>query len=314
MAMLALALGMVVPGAVTGQEPSSRGSDDIVVEGRLPKIAGGAWQLDRSATTGGRRGGGGPTSSRICVAGEDRAAVLQQLLALSPQLTQNQLCGRMLIRSRGAELSASQSCTYVIPPRMIDAEWLHGTRSTRIRAHLSDAMITAEFRVGSSMADGEADSLNSRWTLVARRVGPCATPSPTAATAAAPATVVPHDAPARLHEPAHEPGEAVIAPVPSIDLVGAAPPAQRDAPAPARTASDDILVVGRKLRKIRLHYAADGPAFRWCHADLSSGDARVDRIGCAIVRACVREGNDDRAAALACFYRKVDEVDPPPAS
>ena len=71
------------------------------------------------------------------------------------------------------------------------------------------------------------------------------------------------------------------------------------------------MVVARKLRTMRLHYGSDGRSMRFCHADISSGDRRIDRIGCAIVRKCVRDGYDDKPAALACLNRAIDFVDAP---
>ncbi len=105
-------------------------------------------------------------------------------------------------------------------------------------------------------------------------------------------------------------GAQQVPPSPALPPQTATIPAQ---PQPDAL-GDDIVVVARKLRKLRLHYASSGRLLSWCHADISSGDKRVDRIGCAILRACVREDNNTTQTALACFRRKVDEVDPPPAS
>ena len=86
-------------------------------------------------------------------------------------------------------------------------------------------------------------------------------------------------------------------------------------PAAADTKPDDIVVIARRLRRLQLHYGVDGNIVNWCHADTSSGDKRVDRIGCAIVRACTKSGADTVEATLACFRRRVDslELDSPPA-
>ncbi|TXC71449.1 hypothetical protein FSB78_11225 [Sphingomonas ginsenosidivorax] len=74
--------------------------------------------------------------------------------------------------------------------------------------------------------------------------------------------------------------------------------------------ADDIVVVARRLRRLRLTYASSGRILRWCRTSISSGDRRVDRIGCAIVRACVREGFGDRGPDIACFRRKVESLEP----
>jgi hypothetical protein len=74
--------------------------------------------------------------------------------------------------------------------------------------------------------------------------------------------------------------------------------------------SGDILVVARKLRRLRLRYRTSGRTLASCQPDVSSGDPRLDRMGCAILRACIREGAEEQDRALKCFRRKVDELNP----
>ncbi|RDE07211.1 hypothetical protein [Sphingomonas aracearum] len=87
--------------------------------------------------------------------------------------------------------------------------------------------------------------------------------------------------------------------------------ARRPPPPPVAGEAEDVVVVARKLRRMRLHYSSDGKIMRFCHADISSGDPRIDRIGCAMLRLCVREGYDDKPSALACLNRRIDFVDAP---
>lgn len=88
-------------------------------------------------------------------------------------------------------------------------------------------------------------------------------------------------------------------------------PSAAPTPAPSVvTEADDIVVIARKLRRLRLHYASSGRALRWCHTDIPSGDPRLDRIGCALIRACVRDGFDDTASALVCVNRRIDMLYP----
>ncbi|WP_313334100.1 hypothetical protein [Sphingobium yanoikuyae] len=90
------------------------------------------------------------------------------------------------------------------------------------------------------------------------------------------------------------------------------PPAPVD-PAPA---DDEIIVIARKMRLVKIDYAAFGTDLRQCAITTSSGDARIDRIMCAMLSACVREGVSDPAGGKACINAKIasfeDEVMPAP--
>lgn len=74
-------------------------------------------------------------------------------------------------------------------------------------------------------------------------------------------------------------------------------------------AADDIVVVARKMRKVRLDYALYGPYLRRCDVAVSSGDGRIDRVMCAVLKACVREGHHDVAPARRCVIRKIDSIE-----
>lgn len=71
----------------------------------------------------------------------------------------------------------------------------------------------------------------------------------------------------------------------------------------------DIVVIARKLRKVRIHYATNGRWVRRCDIDISSGDERIDRIMCAILRACVKSGHSEVDAAKACIAGRIDSLD-----
>ncbi len=82
---------------------------------------------------------------------------------------------------------------------------------------------------------------------------------------------------------------------------------------PAQEAGDrvdaDILVIARKLRTVRIDYQTVGSHLKRCDIMLSSGDARIDRILCAMLKACVKEGNDGIRSARRCLSAKIDEVE-----
>jgi len=58
------------------------------------------------------------------------------------------------------------------------------------------------------------------------------------------------------------------------------------APAPGVDAGDDIVVIGQRLQRdfrANLRFQADGPQ---CRVTRSTGDAELDRIGCAAMTTC----------------------------
>ena len=72
---------------------------------------------------------------------------------------------------------------------------------------------------------------------------------------------------------------------------------------------DDIVVIARKMRLVRLNYALSGPWLQRCEAERSSGDPRIDRIMCAMLRACISEGFREPRPAMACMNRRLDDLD-----
>lgn len=92
----------------------------------------------------------------------------------------------------------------------------------------------------------------------------------------------------------------------AVPLSGQAPP-QTPAPS-ADDEGSEILVIARKLRRVRLNYAMRGPYVVGCDAARSSGDARIDRIMCAILRSCVQAGNREVPEAKACMMARIDAL------
>lgn len=75
------------------------------------------------------------------------------------------------------------------------------------------------------------------------------------------------------------------------------------------SAENEIVVIARKMRKVRLEYTMFGPHFRRCDVAVSSGDARIDRVVCAILKACVSEGHRNVAPARECVRRKIGTLE-----
>jgi len=86
----------------------------------------------------------------------------------------------------------------------------------------------------------------------------------------------------------------------------ASPPGQ----APSTPNDSELVKIARQMRTVRFRYDVAGTTLQRCDIERSSGDARVDRILCAMLRQCVAEGHSDAAASRACLIRRLDELDP----
>lgn len=69
--------------------------------------------------------------------------------------------------------------------------------------------------------------------------------------------------------------------------------------------SADILVIARKMRTVRLNYSLFGSHLKSCDAEVSSGDPRIDRIMCALLRQCITDGDREPRPAKACVNRRI---------
>jgi len=102
-------------------------------------------------------------------------------------------------------------------------------------------------------------------------------------------------------------------------LIFAAPSAvslaQAPAPSsPAIPSGEDIVVLGGKIRKVRLNYALWGRHMKRCDPVISSGDDNIDRFVCTVLNACIRDGFRDPVPAKACLDERIASVAyrPPP--
>lgn len=291
---------------------------DIIVNAGTPRMLAGLWSFHADAATRdavpgvvGPRGRG-PQDWSLCIRDGDTPAILDQLIGVRAGFDDGMLCSPMGLSITRNRVSGSRRCP--LPPIATrDAGFIIGVvAETRMRARIAASSLSADYseqvgRPGTEMP-------KTRWRVSARRTGACE--GPAIAPAPAPVATPPASAAQLVRSGAAAPDDAV-GPLPGSadhpdesDGVTAAPPPPRSAPDATPAQAEDIVVVARKLRRVRLHYASSGRALRWCHADISSGDARLDRIGCAMVRACVREGSDTTQAVLGCVNRRIDTLDP----
>ncbi len=68
----------------------------------------------------------------------------------------------------------------------------------------------------------------------------------------------------------------------------------------------DIVVIGRRMRLVRLNYALNGPHLRRCDIEVTSGDTRVDRVMCAVLRRCITAGYREPRPAKRCMDASID--------
>jgi hypothetical protein len=294
------------------QLPAPSSGPDIVVTAGTPKMVAGLWTFHATAAsfdtpTGRSRGAGrGPRDWSVCARDGDTPAILEQLVGEQATFDGTALCSKMGLTIADDRVSGSQRCP--LPPMGTGDGGL--IAETRVRARIAKMRLTAGYTYRAGRAGGDAPKM--RWRVSAERVGDCTIP--TLAGLPPAQDVRPSMLKMVQSDAARPPDRAREEPLPgdADHSIETAPPAatSKVAPPPASVAqADDIVVVARKLRRLRLHYASSGKAFRWCHADISSGDPRLDRIGCALVRACVRQGFDDTVSALACVNRRIDMLD-----
>ncbi len=269
---------------------------DIIVNGGTPRMIAGLWTFQSgmrvTEAQPGQRMASPPrlgTTWTRCIGDGDTAAIVDQLIGAEAMFDGAQSCSRFGLSITSNRVSGSRHCSLM-------GTWGLISDDTRLNARIAETTLAARYRQKASF-QGETLS-SARWAVEGRRVGDCP-----GATLAAPASQQDGIPTGPLpSEPDHPPAAQFS----TIEPAKAPPPA----PSVAAEQADDIVVIARKLRKLRLHYASTGRALRWCHTDISSGDPRLDRIGCAMVRACVHDGHDEPTAALACVNRRVDLLVP----
>ncbi|UZK66196.1 hypothetical protein [Sphingomonas sp. M1-B02] len=69
---------------------------------------------------------------------------------------------------------------------------------------------------------------------------------------------------------------------------------------------DEIVVIGRKLRRALVAYSARGNRLGKCIVERSSGDNKVDRMLCDMVASCIRDGNRQRLLAEICLNARIE--------
>ncbi len=282
----------------------------IVVEGERLKIASGLWRVQSSPGRWTIKGGG-PTGKRqlvnypgwhqqLCIPSEGLEDAVRRLIGDSPDQPDQLGCSRLHVRIDRDRLTARKSCAKGGEGGTVEA-------STIYRGSLRPGSFDVSVDTRTVRGDDEIGGGTHR--ISGERVGLC--PLSTG-----------HQSPARSASNDSPPVRSFDGKLPSQpgnttpDLkfpprTVATPPPVAAASSPTATASaENIVVVGRKLRRLRLRYRSSGRTLASCHPEISSGEPRLDRIGCAILRSCIREGAEDEDHALECFRRKVDELDP----
>lgn len=84
-------------------------------------------------------------------------------------------------------------------------------------------------------------------------------------------------------------------------------------PAQTEPPEADILVIARKMRTVRLSYTLAGRHLKICEPVVSSGDARIDRIMCAVLRQCAASGETEVTSAKACVNDRIAMLEEAPA-
>lgn len=246
-----------------------------------------------------------------CIADEDRSDAVVRLLGRENAETVPG-CSHMRTRIDQGRLASRQSCTGMAAMGAGSGAATFDTK-TRFSGTLTPTRIIVNMETRTQNGGQDVSEMTGR--LIAERTGECSKPA--IPVAGPPTRRSPAVGPAAIRDVA-PPRQSDSKTIPAMDpsVTAPTPPARITsgpvAPSAAATpeSPDDVVVVARRLRKLRLNYASTGRVMSRCRADISSGDKRVDRIGCAIVRACVREGFGEPEPALTCFRRKVDSLEP----
>lgn len=303
-----LASGLIAAASVAVAQDVPVARDDpppeIVVTGKVPQVQDGLWRIRRWPMRSVSYPAQGPSAgqtislipggeTRLCVA-NDRAN--QAIVALLDNDDRSLGCSRLRLRLEHGRLRGSMTCMRLteLGPLEMTTHYRGTMTPQRIDVRVATRMTMDGEEFGDSTLRLEADRTGECVTTeVARRAAPLPVPTDKTIPALDPAVA--------------EPASADDAPRADAAVAPAQP---RAATTGATGSPDDVVVVARRLRKLRLNYASTHRVMSRCRADISSGDKRVDRIGCAIVRACVRAGFEEPGPALACFRRKVNSLEP----
>ncbi|GAA4770122.1 hypothetical protein GCM10023219_15760 [Stakelama sediminis] len=90
--------------------------------------------------------------------------------------------------------------------------------------------------------------------------------------------------------------------------------------APVSADPGDLVVMGEKLRRLRMNIAMDGPrTMKSCAVTMSSGDPAIDKQACSSASYCASEGRDHDETMADCidnalkdFVRQQNDPDMPP--
>lgn len=92
--------------------------------------------------------------------------------------------------------------------------------------------------------------------------------------------------------------------IPALLLLAAQPAAAASVqPAPAE---NDIVVIGRRIRKVRFTLRTDKAGRAVCRIKRSSGDSDIDSLACDAARACMASTTPE--AMVACLTPKFDRM------
>jgi hypothetical protein len=190
--------------------------------------------------------------------GEALAAQVAKLLIEGSEVG----CSPIRFRQRGHRVIANFSCTHGALDEDVDYSGTATSSSVDLALN-----VVSQFSLGGSDVSTKRQS-----RLIAKRLGEC--------------TTVGTAQPPEIRNPVFT---ASVHPTPLGDDLPEAPSVMlRGVVAGPSVQPDDIVVVARKLMNLRLRYVSDGRIMTNCSNTRPSGDLRIDRIGCAVLKASWR--------------------------
>jgi hypothetical protein len=73
-------------------------------------------------------------------------------------------------------------------------------------------------------------------------------------------------------------------------------------------ADDDIVIIGRRVRKVKFTIRPDRAGRQICRIKRSSGDPEIDSLACEAARACAGAANGKKEAMLACLTPRWKQI------
>ena len=288
---------------------------DIVVNGKLPKMAAGEWEV-RETLPARMRGQSVETRQpqKVCVGDRNGLSALQSVLERQRREGMMEKCSTVTIDLKNDRLSGRRRCSTI----SVDFSY-------RYSGIISDTSF--EIDEYTDVLNRSGGRSSGRKTIIGRLIGPCekseGTVNDGSTAAAIPLAVPPLSTRQSLSSEVETRSPQSVAPIarsaeisPSI-IAPARPSADVLTPSVPQkdngnevTSQDEIVVLARSFQRMKLSIRKVSRSERFCRATESSGDKKIDRIGCSVLLRCIERGFVEKQEVTMCVNKRMDELFP----